>query len=193
MVKLLLTAPHTQTHLSRAAVKLANLLHYQFLSFSCYCQFCGITLERNGEGEKTRAFVLVIHVSWSSVATFTWLPCARKNSSKSSTAFPKGWSQCRSSLGPAAETPIVESSGCIFQRIKELHAHQQHWELDKRRRAVSDLLVLWVRSSSRSGSGGNFSRSSQLLCSRGDTSRDTRPCWSPGWCLWPAGYRALKS
>lgn len=148
--------------------------------------------EKQGR-RKDRALVLVIHVSWGSVATFTWLPYARKDSSNSSTAFPKGCSQCHSSLGPAAETPTVESSGCTFQRIEELHAHQQRWELDKRRRPVSDLLVLRVRSSSRRGSGGNFSHSSQLLCSRGDTSGGTRPCWSPGWCLRPAGYRALES
>ena len=62
----------------------------------------GLLAERNGEGERTRAFVLVINISWSSVATFTWSPYARKNSSNSSTAFPKGCSQRYSSLGPAA-------------------------------------------------------------------------------------------
>lgn len=51
MVKLLLTAPHTQTYLSRAAVKLANLFCYQFLSYAIV-NCVGLLVERNGEEER---------------------------------------------------------------------------------------------------------------------------------------------
>lgn len=102
MVKLLLTAPHTQTYLSRVAVRWLICFSVSS-SLSHFIVNCAVLLvERNGEGESIRAFVLMINISWSSVATFTWLPYTCKNSSNSPTAFPKGCSLHYSSLGPAA-------------------------------------------------------------------------------------------
>lgn len=51
MLKLLLTAPHTQTYLSQAAVKLANLFCHQFFSYAIV-NCVGLLVERNGEGER---------------------------------------------------------------------------------------------------------------------------------------------
>lgn len=53
-----------------------------------------------------------------------------KNSSNSSTAFPKGGWQHHSSLGLAAAAGWDSYSGKLFQRAEELRAHYQHWELD---------------------------------------------------------------
>lgn len=111
MVKLLLTAPHTQTYISWAAVRWLICFSVSS-SLSHFIVNCAVLLvERNGEGESIRAFVLMINISWSSVATFTWY--THKNSSNSPTAFPKGCSLHYSSLGPAAVASWDKNCGKV--------------------------------------------------------------------------------
>lgn len=107
--------------------------------------------------------------SWSSVTTFTWSPFEARTAVTLPQPFPE---VAHSTTAPwdrllqQDETPPVESSGFLFQRVEELHAHYQHRQLD--RAQWVNPLVLRVRSWPHREPGGNTSLSS-LLCSRGDT------------------------